>query len=152
VTPKWGMYNTNVQFFLLNKCGMNIQEDTRYLCFFFYYLTYVLKSILDSFFFSIVKVLLKIQKSNQKTVGISTYSSDKKGTSVMRFWLSFYADAYSFPFFSPFFDLLLKHAPDPHFLILEPTRLPNKIFLVSCIFSIILIPIAISFWITPLIW
>ncbi len=111
-----------------------------------------MKSILDSFFFSIVKVLLKIQKSNQKTGGISTYSSDKKGTSVAQFWLSFYADTYSFPFFSLFLDLLLKHAPDPHFLILEPTRLPNKICLVFCIFSIILIPIASSFWITPLIW
>jgi hypothetical protein len=59
---------------------------------------------------------------------------------------------YSFPFFSPFFDLSLKHAPDPHFLILDSTRLPNKIFLVSYIFSIILIPIASSFSITPLIW
>ncbi len=49
-------------------------------------------------------------------------------------------------------DLLLKHAPDPNFLILESTRLPNKIFLVSSIFSIILIPITSSFWITPLIW
>jgi hypothetical protein len=111
-----------------------------------------LKSILDSFFFSIVKVLLKIQKLNQKMVGISTYSSDEKETSVAQFWLSFYADAYSCPFFPLFLDLLLKHAPDPHFLILKPTRLPNKIFLVSCIFSIILIPIASSFWITPLIW
>ncbi len=97
-------------------------------------------------------MLLKIQKLNQKTVGTTTYSSDKKGTSVAQFWLSFYADAYSFPFFSPFLDLSLKHAPDPHFLILEPTRLPNEIFLVSCIFLIILIPIASSFWITPLIW
>jgi hypothetical protein len=58
----------------------------------------------------------------------------------------------AFPFFPLFLDLSLKHASDPHFLILEPTRLPNKIFLVSCIFSIILIPIASSFWITPLIW
>ncbi len=98
-------------------------------------------------------MLLKIQKLNPKTVGISTSSSDKKGIGVARFWLSFYADAYvQLPLFSPFFDLLLKHAPDPHFLILEPTRLPNKIFLVSCIFSILLIPIASSFWITPLIW
>jgi hypothetical protein len=53
-----------------------------------------LKSILDSFFFSIVKVLLKIQKSNPKTVGSSAYSSDKKGIGVVRFWLSFKADAY----------------------------------------------------------
>jgi hypothetical protein len=53
-----------------------------------------LKSILDSFFISIVKVLLKIQKSNPKTVGISTYSSDKKGIGAGQFWLSFYADAY----------------------------------------------------------
>ncbi len=85
-------------------------------------------------------------------VGISTYSSDKKGTSVAQFWLSFDADACSFPFFPLFLDLLLKHAPDPHFLILEPTRPPNKILIVSCIFLIILIPIASSFWITPLIW
>jgi hypothetical protein len=56
---------------------------------------------------------------------------------------------YSFSFFPLFLDLLLKHAPDPHFLILEPNRLPNKMFLVSCIFLIILIPIASSFWITP---
>jgi hypothetical protein len=113
-----------------------------------------LKSILDSFFFSTVKVFLKIQKSNPKTVGISTYSSDKKGIGVAPFWLSFYADAYvQLSLFPPLFlDLLLNHAPDPHFLILEPTRLPNNIFLVSCIFSIILIPIASSFWITPLIW
>jgi hypothetical protein len=97
-------------------------------------------------------VLLKIQKLIQKTVEINTYSSDKKGTCVAQFWLSFYADAYSFPFFSLFLDLSLKHPPDPHFLILEPTRLPNKIFLVSCIFLIILIPIASSFWMTPLIW
>ncbi len=48
-------------------------------------------------------MLLKIQKSNQKMVGISTYSSDKKGTSVAWFWLSFYADAYNFLFFLPFF-------------------------------------------------
>jgi hypothetical protein len=53
-----------------------------------------LKSILDSFFFSIVKVLLKIQKTNPKMLGIRTYSSDKKGIGVGRFWLSFYADAY----------------------------------------------------------
>ena len=99
-------------------------------------------------------MLLKIQKSNKKTVGISTYSSDKKGLGLARFWLSFYADAYVqlSLFFPLFFDLLLKHAPDPHFLILEPTRLPNNIFLVSCIFLIILIPIASSFWTTPLIW
>jgi hypothetical protein len=51
----------------------------------------------------------------------------------------------AFPFFHLFLDLSLKHAPDPHFLILEPTRLQNKIFLVSCIFLIILIPIASSF-------
>ena len=67
--------------------------------------------MLDSFLFSIVKVLLKIQKSNQKTVGISTYSSDKKGTSVAQFWLSFYADAYSFPFFSPFFWIYCWNMP-----------------------------------------
>ncbi len=116
------------------------------------FLTYVLKSLLDSFFFFIVKVLVKIQKSNQKMVGIGIYSSYKKGIGVAQFWLSFYADPYSFPFFPPFLDLSLKHAPDPHFLIVEPIRLPNKIFLVSCIFSIILIPIASSFWITSLIW
>jgi hypothetical protein len=93
------------------------------------------------------------QKLNPKTVGISTYSSDKKGIGVVRFWLSFYADAYvQLSLSPPFLDLLLKHAPDPHLLILEPTRLPHKIFLVSCIFLIILIPIASSFWITPLIW
>jgi hypothetical protein len=76
-----------------------------------------LKSILDSFLFSIVKVLLKIQKSNQKTVGISTYSSDKKGLGLARFWLSFYADAYVQFSLSPplFLDLLLKHTPDLHF-------------------------------------
>ncbi len=86
-------------------------------------------------------------------VGSSTYSSDKKGFGVAQFWLSFYADAYvQLSLFILFFDLLLKHTPDPHFLILEPTRLPNKIFLVSCIFLIILIPIANSFWISPLIW
>jgi hypothetical protein len=71
-----------------------------------------LKPILDSFFFSIVKVLLKIQKLNPKTVGISTYFSDKKGIGVARFWLSFYADAYVQLSLSPplFLDLLLKHA------------------------------------------
>jgi hypothetical protein len=113
-----------------------------------------LKSFLDSFFFSIIKVLLKIQKSNPKMVGISTYSSDKKGIGVAQFWLSFYADAYVQLFLSPplVLDLLLRHTPDPHFLILKPTRLPNKIFLVSCIFLIIFILIASSFWITPLIW
>jgi hypothetical protein len=58
----------------------------------------------------------------------------------------------AFPFFPLFLDLLLKHAPNPLFLILEPSSLPNKIFLVSCIFLIILIPIASCFWITPLIW
>jgi hypothetical protein len=57
----------------------------------------------------------------------------------------------AFPF-SHFFDLLLKHAPDPHFSIFEAARLLNEIFLVSCMFLIILIPIASSFWITPLIW
>ncbi len=98
-------------------------------------------------------MLLKIQKSNPKMVGSSTYSSDKKGIGVARLWLGFYADAYvQLSLFSLFLDLLLKHTLDPHFLILEPTRLPNKIFLVSYVFSIILIPIASSFWITPLIW
>jgi hypothetical protein len=74
-----------------------------------------LKSILDSFFFSIVKVLLKIQKLNQKMVGISTYSSDEKGTGVAGFWLSFYADAYSFPFFPPFFGFIAETRPRPSF-------------------------------------
>jgi hypothetical protein len=60
-------------------------------------------------------VLLKIQKSNQKTVGISTYSSDKKGTSVAQFWLSFYADAYSLLFFSPFFGFIAETRPRPSF-------------------------------------
>jgi hypothetical protein len=48
-------------------------------------------------------------------VGISTYSSDKKGTSVAQFWLSFYADAYSFPFFSPFFGFIAETRPRPSF-------------------------------------
>jgi hypothetical protein len=42
-------------------------------------------------------------KIESKNVGISTYSSDKKGIGVAQFWLSFYADAYVqlplFPFF-----------------------------------------------------
>jgi hypothetical protein len=60
-------------------------------------------------------VFVKIQKSNQKTVGISTYSSDKKGTSVAQFWLSFYADAYSFPFFFPYFGFIAETRPRPSF-------------------------------------
>jgi hypothetical protein len=73
-------------------------------------------------------------KIESKNIGINTYSSDKKGTSVAQFWLSFYADAYSFPFFSTFFGFIAETRPRPFFLILEPTILPNKIFLVSCIF------------------
>jgi hypothetical protein len=74
-----------------------------------------LKSILDSFFFSIIKSLLKIQKSNQKTVGIITYSSDEKETGVAQFWLSFYADAYSFPIFPPFFGFIAETRPRPSY-------------------------------------
>ncbi len=61
------------------------------------------------------KVLLKIQKSNQCTVGISTYSSDKKGIDVAQFWLSFYVDAYSFPPFPPFFGFIAETCPKPSF-------------------------------------
>jgi hypothetical protein len=60
-------------------------------------------------------VLLKIQKSNQKTVGISTYSSDKKGIGLAQIWVSFYADAYSFPFFSPSFGFITETHPRPSF-------------------------------------
>jgi hypothetical protein len=74
-----------------------------------------LKYILDSFFSSIVKVLLKIQKLNQKMVEISTYSSEKKGIGVARFWLSIYADAYSFPFPPPFLGFIAETRPRPSF-------------------------------------
>jgi hypothetical protein len=72
--------------------------------------------MLDSFFFSIVKVLLKTQKLNPKMVGISTYSSDKKGIGVARFWLIFYADAYvQLSLSPPFFGFIAETCPRPSF-------------------------------------
>ncbi len=61
------------------------------------------------------KSAFKIQKLNQCMVGISSYSSDKKGIGVVQFRLSFYVlmlTAFPFP---PFLDLSLKHAPNPLF-------------------------------------
>jgi hypothetical protein len=50
--------------------------------------TCVLQSILDSFFFSIVKVLLKIQKLIECLAGISPYSPERKAIGLVQFRLS----------------------------------------------------------------
>jgi hypothetical protein len=84
--------------------------------FLFLLLDLCIEIYLDSFFFSIIKVLVKIQKLNPKTVGISTYSSDKKGIGVARFWLSFYADAHvQLSLFFPFFGFIAEARPRPSF-------------------------------------
>jgi hypothetical protein len=57
----------------------------------------------------------------------------------------------AFPFFSPFL-FIAETRPKPSFFNPQAFQPPKQIFLVSCIFLIILIPIASIFWITPLIW